>query len=300
MLPDTHPLQFVIKKIPESWRPYIRLIRLDRPIGIWLLLFPCWWAVVLASDGIVNMPAEAWKDMAKFAVGAILMRSAGCIINDLWDRQLDASVERTKSRPLATGEIGVINAQKFLIVLLVLSLALLLTFSLRTIGLGILSLPLVAIYPKMKRITWLPQLFLGFTFSWGALLGWVATTGHLGSEAFQLYAGGVLWTLGYDTIYAHQDKNDDALVGIKSTARLFGNKSRVFVTLSYVASLIFLIVARYNSASPSILTPLLASFPLAQVVWQMKTWDINDPESCLRVFKSNTLYGWLVLLLMAI
>ena len=227
------------------------------------------------------------------------MRAAGCIINDLWDRELDADVGRTKTRPLASGEISVRQALIFLAVLLALSLFILLLLPGLAIVLGIISLLPVIAYPKMKRITWWPQLFLGFTFNWGALLGWAAITNHLAWGSLLLYSGGVLWTLGYDTVYAHQDKEDDALIGIKSTARLFAEKSKVYVAAFYGLALFFLVLAKY-AAAPNILTPLLALPPLLQLVWQMRTWDMNSPRSCLRVFKSNQIYGWLVLLMLAV
>jgi 4-hydroxybenzoate polyprenyltransferase len=299
MSSDIETEQLIFKKIPAQYHPYIKLMRLDRPIGIWLLLFPCWWSVVLSNDGLANMDAHAWKLMGLMAVGAILMRSAGCIVNDLMDRKLDASVERTKSRPLASGEISVSLALRVLYGLLGLSLLVLIQLSHQAIILGVLSLGLVAAYPFMKRITWWPQLFLGLTFNWGALLGWSASTGHLNRTSFFLYAGGILWTLSYDTIYAHQDKEDDATVGIKSTARLFGQHSQKFVFGFFCLSLAFLLKAKY-AMSPSILTPLLTSLPFIQAIWQLKTWEMNDPESSLQVFKSNQFYGWLVLLMLGV
>ena len=227
------------------------------------------------------------------------MRAGGCIINDLWDRHLDANVERTKTRPLASGEISVSQALRFLAVLLFLSLMILIMLPSLTIILGAFSLFLVVIYPKMKKLTWWPQLFLGFVFNWGILMGWSAMTGKLSWECLLLYTGGIFWTLGYDTIYAHQDKKDDALVGIKSTARLFGKKSRIYVSVFYGLSLFFLMTAKY-AVSGSFLTPMLIALPAIQVVWQIRTWDINNPKSCLRIFKSNQIYGWLTLLMLAV
>ncbi|MFH1158666.1 MAG: 4-hydroxybenzoate octaprenyltransferase [Pseudomonadota bacterium] len=295
---DINLTQIIFRKVPENWHPYIKLSRLDRPIGIWLLLFPCWWGIVLSGGGMTNLSPETLKNMVLFAAGAFLMRPAGCIVNDLCDRKLDASVERTKTRPLASGEISPAHALRFLAVLLALSLMILLMLPRITIILGVLSLFLVVAYPKMKKLTWWPQLFLGFAFNWGALMGWAAMTEGLSWECLLLYIGGIFWTLGYDTIYAHQDKEDDVLVGIKSTARLFGRKSRFYVPVFYGLSLFFLMMAKYAVAG-SLLTPLLTALPALQVVWQMKTWDMDDPESCLRVFKSNQAYGWLVLLMLA-
>jgi len=299
MFTDIDLSQVIFRKLPPAWHPYIKLARLDRPIGIWLLLFPCLWSIILASDGILNLTGQSIKMLVLFVLGAILMRSAGCVINDLWDMELDASVERTKTRPLASGEISVKQAMRFLIVLLLLSFVILLLLPHMAIIMGVLSLGLVAAYPYMKRITWVPQLFLGLTFNWGALMGWAAMTGHLSPAAFYLYASGIFWTLGYDTIYAHQDKESDALVGIKSTARLFGENSKFFVGVFYILSLALLIIARYSRES-DVLTPLLSALPFAQLIWQLQKWDINDPQSCLRVFKSNQLYGWLALLTLAI
>jgi 4-hydroxybenzoate polyprenyltransferase len=299
MFSDIDLRQLIFTKLPLSWHPYIKLARLDRPIGIWLLLFPCLWSIILASDGIVNITPQTCQTLALFALGAVLMRAAGCIINDLCDIELDAAVERTKTRPLASGEISVRNALRFLIVLLALSLLVLMMLPHLTIVLGVLSLGLVIAYPYMKRITWMPQLFLGLTFNWGALMGWAAVKGHMSSACFYLYISGIFWTLGYDTIYAHQDKEGDALIGIKSTARLFGEKSKLFVAAFYALSLLFLLMARY-SREQGLLTPLLSSLPLAQAVWQLRNWDINDPQSCLRIFKSNQAYGWLALLMLSI
>ncbi|MCK5658585.1 MAG: 4-hydroxybenzoate octaprenyltransferase [Alphaproteobacteria bacterium] len=296
---DINPARMIFRKVPASWHPYIKLSRIDRPIGIWLLLFPCWWSIVLAGGGITNLSPEMWENMALFAAGAFLMRAVGCIINDLWDRHLDANVERTKTRPLASGEISVSQALRFLAVLLFLSLMILIMLPSLTIILGAFSLFLVVIYPKMKKLTWWPQLFLGFVFNWGILMGWSAMTGKLSWECLLLYTGGIFWTLGYDTIYAHQDKKDDALVGIKSTARLFGKKSRIYVSVFYGLSLFFLMTAKY-AVSGSFLTPMLIALPAMQVVWQIRTWDINNPKSCLRIFKSNQIYGWLTLLMLAV
>jgi 4-hydroxybenzoate polyprenyltransferase len=298
MSSDINTERLIFRKTPAFWHPYIKLARLDRPIGIWLLLFPCWWAIILSSGGLLKMSSTAWTIMAQVAIGAILMRAAGCIVNDLWDRKLDARVERTRTRPLASGDINVRQALAFLAVLLVLSLLILAMLPNLAIILGVASLLPVIAYPKMKRITWWPQLFLGITFNWGALLGWAAVTHQLALGSLLLYLGGIFWTLGYDTIYAHQDKDDDALVGIKSTARLFAGKSKVYVAAFYGLSLLFLVMAKY-AAAPGILTPLLALPPLLQLVWQVKIWRMDDPQSCLRTFRSNQVYGWLILLMLA-
>jgi 4-hydroxybenzoate polyprenyltransferase len=300
MFSDINLSQEIFRKAPPSWHPYIKLARLDRPIGIWLLLFPCLWGITLASNGLTNISLKTLTTIVPlFFIGAILMRAAGCIINDLWDMELDAAVERTKTRPLPSGEISVRQALRFLIVLLLLSLLVLILLPHLAIVMGVLSLGLVVAYPYMKRVTWLPQFFLGVTFNWGVLMGWAAVQGSLSSACFYLYISGIFWTLGYDTIYAHQDKESDALAGIKSTARLFGDRSKFFVGLFYGLSVLFLLFARY-SGEPGLLTPLLTLLPTAQIVWQLRNWDMNDPQSCLKVFKSNWLYGLAALAVLSI
>jgi 4-hydroxybenzoate polyprenyltransferase len=298
MSSDINTEKLIFRTTPLSWHPYIKLARLDRPVGVWLLLFPCWWAIVLSNGGLVTLSQQGLKALILVVPGAIFMRAAGCVVNDLWDRKLDASVERTRTRPLSSGEISVRQALIFLAALLLLSLFILLRLPPLAIILGIVSLLPVAAYPRMKRITWWPQLFLGFTFNWGALLGWAAATGHLAWGSLLLYAGCIFWTLGYDTIYAHQDKDDDALLGIKSTARLFAEKSKIYVGAFYGLSLFFLILAKYAVANSS-LTPLLALPPFLQLIWQIKTWDMDDAESCLKTFRSNQAFGWLILLMLA-
>ncbi len=299
MFSDINLSQIIFRKAPASWHPYIKLSRLDRPIGIWLLLIPCLWGIVLASGGIANISLQTCQTIILFAIGAVLMRSAGCVINDLWDMKLDAAVDRTKARPLASGEISVANALRFLVVLLILSLCILVLLSHTAIVLGVLSLGLVVAYPSMKRLTWVPQLFLGLTFNWGALMGWAAVTDSISLPAILLYISGIFWTLGYDTVYAHQDKEDDALIGIKSTARLFGDNSKFYVGIFYAASVIFLFVAKAE-ASFGLLTPLLTGLPAVQAGWQIRNWDMNDPHSCLKIFKSNQIYGLLALLMLAL
>jgi 4-hydroxybenzoate polyprenyltransferase len=207
-----------IDRLAPVWlRPYLKLARLDRPIGTWLLLFPCWWGLALASKG--------WPDpelLIAFALGSVVMRGAGCTYNDMVDREFDARVERTRRRPLPSGAISLRAAAVFLALQLLAGLAILFTFNTITIALGIASLALVFTYPFMKRVTWWPQAFLGLTFNWGVLMGWSAVTGDISLPALLLYTGAIAWTIGYDTIYAHQDKEDDALIGLRSTALLFG------------------------------------------------------------------------------
>ncbi len=278
---------WVGRVLPPSLALYAYLGRFDRPIGIWLLLLPGWWSIMLASDGVTRMDGRAWVIFALFGLGAVVMRAAGCVVNDLWDRRLDAQVERTKQRPLASGAVSVENAFAFLFVLLLIGFVILLQFNPLTILLGVLSLPLIAAYPLMKRITWWPQLFLGFTFNFGALMGWSAVTGAIELPALLLYVGGIFWTLAYDTIYAHQDKEDDALAGIKSTARLFGEKSRSYVAAFFCIVYVLLFTASQN----------LFLIPAAlHLIWQLYAWKPGDAVSSLRVFRSNRDFGILVLL----
>lgn len=287
-----------ISRLPLTWQPYAILMRLDRPIGWWLLLLPGWWGIMMGANGVTGMYAYDWRLMVLFLLGAIIMRGAGCIINDLWDRDLDRQVERTKMRPLASGEISLFNALVFLFFLLFTAFIILLQTSWVTIGLGMLSLVFIGTYPLMKRITWWPQAFLGVTFNFGALMGWGAAAHYIGVEALLLYIAGFFWTLGYDTIYAHQDKNDDALVGIKSTALLFGERSKFYVGLFYALSFIFIIAACFL-AKAGIVTFVFLILPAIHLFRQVIDWDMDDPENSLTIFKSNRNYGLLVLLSLA-
>ncbi|MDF3025397.1 MAG: 4-hydroxybenzoate polyprenyltransferase [Alphaproteobacteria bacterium] len=289
--------------LPKRAHPYAKLMRLDRPIGTWLLLLPGWWSIVLAAGGFAHMTKHHYFIMAMFAAGAVLMRGAGCVVNDIWDRDLDAKVERTRSRPLPAKQVKVRHAAIFLIILLLVSLGILLTFNRLTILLGFLSLLLVGIYPLMKRVTWWPQAFLGFTFNWGALMGWAAVTGSLDvpggalhSPPLWIYLGGILWTLAYDTIYAHQDKEDDAIIGVKSTARLFGNRSKIFVGLFFALALVCFGVGKFFAAE-SHLTQLLIILPVAHAMWQLQSWNMNKADSSLAKFRSNRDFGLLMLIL---
>jgi 4-hydroxybenzoate polyprenyltransferase len=278
-----------IDRIPDRLRPYAVLARWDRPIGTWLLLWPCWWAVALAPG---------WPDLpllALFAIGAVALRGAGCVINDLADRDLDARVERTRNRPLASGRLSTRQALAFLGVQLLVGLLVLLSFNSFTILLGFASMPLVIAYPFMKRITWWPQAFLGLTFNWGALVGWSAVTGDLEAPALVLYVAGFLWTLGYDTIYAHQDKVDDALIGVKSSARWLGAATPRWLWIFYAGALVLIGVAgRLVGMGPGFYLLLIVAG--AHLAWQVRTLDLDDPRSCLSRFRSNRQFGWLVFL----
>ena len=275
--------------VPAAIRPYLRLARADRPIGTWLLLLPCWWGAALATP--------TWPDakmFVLFAIGAVIMRGAGCTVNDLADRKFDASVARTATRPIASGQISVLKAFVFLALQLFFGLSILLQFNAFTVALGVSSLVLIVLYPFMKRITYWPQLFLGFTFNWGALLGWAAVKGELAAPALVLYAAGIFWTLGYDTIYAHQDKEDDILIGVKSTALKFGAQTKPWLVGFYTITVILLAATGLlaNLAWPYYSGLTLAAWQLA---WQIKSVDIADPKNCLRRFKSNRDFGLILL-----
>jgi 4-hydroxybenzoate polyprenyltransferase len=282
---------WVDRLTPRPAHPYLRLARFDRPIGTWLLLLPGWWAVALAP------PEGGWPDpwlIVLFGVGAILMRGGGCVINDLFDRDFDARVARTADRPIASGAISIPRALLFLAVLFGVSLLILLQFNLFAVAVGAASLLLVVPYPLMKRITWWPQAWLGLTFNWGALLGWAAVRGDIATPALILYAAGFFWTLGYDTIYAHQDKEDDALVGIKSTARLFGDRSRPWIAGFFAVALALLALTGWVVG---LNWPFYAGLALAtaHAVWQTASADFDDPKNCLARFKSNRDFGLIVL-----
>jgi 4-hydroxybenzoate polyprenyltransferase len=278
-----------IEHLPERLRPYAVLARWDRPIGSWLLLLPGWWALALAPGG------PDLRLVALFALGAVAMRGAGCVINDLIDRDLDARVERTRQRPLASGRLGVPQALAFLALQSLVGLLVLLAFNRFAIGLALASLPLIVIYPLMKRITWWPQAFLGITFNWGALVGWAAATGELAAPALLLYAAGFFWTLGYDTIYAHQDKTDDALIGIKSTARRLGAATPRWLWGFYGVTLALLAAAGWSAGlGPGFYLLLVAV--AGHFAWQIRTLELDEPRSCLRRFRSNRDLGLLVCL----
>ena len=276
-----------------SWsRPYLRLSRLDRPIGSWLLLMPCWCSAAL-SAGVAHRLGPLPLTIALFFIGAFAMRGAGCTWNDITDRDLDARVERTRSRPIPAGQVSVAQAFVFLVVQALVGLAVLLQFNRFAIATGIASLVIVAVYPFMKRITWWPQVVLGLAFSWGALMGFAVTFGRIDLAALVLYAGSIAWVVGYDTIYAHQDTEDDALIGIKSTARLFGANTRPALVVFY-GSAVVLIGAAFALAEvrwPAWIG--LAAFA-AHLTWQIRRIEIGDPALCLRLFKSNRDAGLLL------
>ena len=277
-----------VERLPAGLRPYAVVARWDRPIGTWLLLLPCWWSTALAPGG------PDLRLLLLFALGAIAMRGAGCTVNDLADRDLDARVERTRHRPLASGELRPGQALVFLAVQLLVGLLVLLTLNPFTIALALASVPLIVIYPFMKRVTWWPQAFLGITFNWGALVGWSAITGGLAPAALVLYAAGFFWTLGYDTIYAHQDKADDALIGVRSSARRLGDRTRPWLWVFYGIAMSLLVLAG-ALAGLGLAFYLLMALVGLHFAWQVRTVDLDDPRSCLARFRSNRDAGLLAL-----
>ena len=283
---------WVDTRAPTWSRPYLRLARFDRPIGSWLLLMPCWWSAALAtavSGDIGQLPGL----VLLFFVGAFVMRGAGCTWNDITDRDLDALVERTRSRPIPAGQVSVAQAAIFLVIQALIGLAVLLQFNRFAVATGIASLVIVAVYPFMKRITWWPQIVLGLAFSWGALMGFAVVLGRIDATALLLYAGSIAWVIGYDTIYAHQDAEDDALIGIKSTALLFGARTRFALMVFYAMAVVLIGGALWLGAARWPAAIGLAAFA-AHLVWQTARLDISDPALCLRVFRSNRDAGLLL------
>jgi len=276
---------WVDTRAPSWSRPYLRLSRLDRPIGSWLLLMPCWWSAALAA-GISGHVGSLPLTVALFFIGAFVMRGAGCTWNDITDRDLDAMVERTRSRPIPAGQVSVAQAFAFLIAQALIGLAVLVQFNRFAIFTGIASLLIVAIYPFMKRITWWPQVVLGLAFSWGALMGFAAEFARISVIALVLYAGSIAWVIGYDTIYAHQDAEDDALIGIKSTALLFGAKTKPALAIFYSLAVVLIGVALWLGAARWPAWIGLAAFA-AHLVWQIKRLELGNSPLCLRLFKSN-------------
>lgn len=283
---------WVDRSAPLWSRPYLRLARFDRPIGSWLLLMPCWWSAALAAGVAQDLHQLPWS-VVLFFVGAFVMRGAGCTWNDITDRDLDAKVERTRSRPIPAGQVSVKQAAVFLVLQALVGLVILVQFNSFAIATGIASLLIVAAYPFMKRITYWPQIVLGLAFSWGALMGFAVQFGRLDPAAFLLYAGAISWVIGYDTIYAHQDTEDDALIGIKSTALLFGARTQAAL-LAFYGLAVLLIGAALASAGAQWPAWLgLAAFT-AHLAWQIVRVDIRDSALCLRVFKSNRDAGLLL------
>jgi 4-hydroxybenzoate polyprenyltransferase len=275
-----------VARMPRGWRPYLLLARLDRPIGVWLLLLPGLWGILLAGA-----PAgrSVWL-LGLFAVGSVVMRAAGCVVNDLWDRDIDRKVARTAGRPLASGALRARHALVFLALLLLAGLAVLLQLNRLAQELGVASLLLVALYPLAKRVTWWPQLVMGFTFGFGAPMGYAAASGRIDAAWAALYGAAILWDLGFDTIYAHQDREDDVLVGVKSTARLFAERTKPFLAACYAGTMVMLALAGWLAGLSVWFYPALL-LPGMLLGWQVAVLDIDDPGLCLRLFRANREVG---------
>ncbi|MEM7073678.1 MAG: 4-hydroxybenzoate octaprenyltransferase [Pseudomonadota bacterium] len=296
---------WVDRYAPAGTRPFLRLSRADRPIGTWLLLLPCWWGLALAMlyDGEAR-----WHDLWIFcgcAIGAFLMRGAGCTWNDITDRDIDGRVSRTAARPIPSGQVSTRAALIWAIVQSLLAFCILLTFHPMAIVLGVVSLVPVAIYPFAKRFTWWPQVFLGIAFNWGALLAWTAHTGELQAPACVLYLAGIAWTLFYDTIYAHQDAEDDALIGVKSTARLFGRATPTWLRRFLIAAVslmaLAVILAAVNGAPGAVLVALVGPWAFGlHLFWQLRSFNPEDDTALVRLFRSNRDAGLLPLPFFAI
>ncbi len=290
---DAGARNWVDRFAPAALVPYLRLARADRPIGFFLLAFPCFWSVSLAARSQGDAYPDPWL-LLLFAIGALVMRGAGCTYNDLIDRDLDAQVARTRGRPLPSGQVSPRAAIIFMLVLCLIGFAVLLSFNGATIWLGLGVLPIVALYPFVKRVSHWPQVVLGLAFNWGALLGWPAVLGRLDWPAIVLYAGAVAWTIGYDTIYAHQDREDDDLIGVKSTALRFGRATKAWLALLYASAWLAITAAGIMAhAGTAFLLVMMAA--AAQLAWQVATLDIDDAENCLQRFRSNREFAALVL-----
>ena len=292
VVPDAVSGNWVDRYAPKYIRPYAQLARWDRPIGWWLLLWPCWWSVALATNSLEQISPNLWY-LILFLIGSIAMRGAGCTYNDIVDRNIDTQVERTKLRPIPSGQISTFRAIIFLVFQALVGFFVLVQFNLYTVVLGLCSLLVVAIYPFMKRITHWPQLVLGLAFSWGALVGWTAVVGSLNISALLLYFAAVFWTIGYDTIYAQQDKEDDSLIGIKSTALLFGDKTKFALAIFYSGCVILLATSflLVGSGYLAFIGLLVGSLHLG---WQIANLNIEDSSNCLRLFRSNRDFGWII------
>jgi len=289
---DAAPGNWVDRYAPAITRPYLRLSRADRPIGTWLLFVPCMWGLALAILATDRTGQHDLWTIGGCAIGAFLMRGAGCTWNDITDRDIDGSVARTRSRPIPAGQVTVIGALIWMIVQALLAFFILLTFYPTAIALGVLALLPVAIYPFAKRFTWWPQIFLGLAFNWGALLAWAAHTNSIGPVPIVLYFAGIAWTLFYDTIYAHQDAEDDALIGVKSTARLFGDRSRewlrLFLTVTVVLFGLAVVLAVYERSILSVVIAIGGPWAMGwHLTWQLAKFDPDDNAALLKIFRSN-------------
>ncbi|PYF11062.1 4-hydroxybenzoate polyprenyltransferase [Rhodobacter viridis] len=301
---DAYRGNWVDHTAPAFSRPYLRLSRADRPIGTWLLLLPCWWSIALAAATDSLRAFDLWLALG-CAIGAFLMRGAGCTWNDITDRDFDGQVARTRSRPIPSGQVSVKQAAGWMVAQTAIAALILFTFNWAAIGMGVLALVPVAVYPFAKRFTWWPQAFLGVAFNWGALLGWVAHKGSLGLAPVALYAAGIIWTLFYDTIYAHQDKEDDALIGVKSTARLFGANTQRWLTLFLILTVVLMTAAVLLALLP-LGNPLVLALGLCapwamgwHMAWQMRRLDIDDADTCLMLFRKSRDTGLFAALFLA-
>ena len=294
IIADAAHRNWVDRYAPGAAKPYLKLARADRPIGSWLLLFPCWWSQALGELNTGQTLPNLWY-LVLFLVGAFVMRGAGCTWNDIVDRDYDGRVERTALRPIPSGQVSVRQALLFGVALSLTGLAVLLQFNWFTVGLGIASLGLIAVYPFSKRFTYWPQFVLGLTFKWGALVGWAAIQGNLALAPAVLYVGCVCWTIGYDTIYAHQDKDDDAILGLKSTALRFGERTHVWLWSFFSAALALWLVSGILAGAQHLFFVAMA-LVAAHFIWQITTLAIDDPANCLTRFRSNRFVGWIIFL----
>ncbi|WP_410010939.1 4-hydroxybenzoate octaprenyltransferase [Rhizobium sp. NRK18] len=294
---------FVYRLLPPGLWPYAQLARWDRPIGWQLLMWPCFWSAALAANARAAVHTFSGSQLVwhllLFFIGAVAMRGAGCTYNDLVDHKIDAKVERTRSRPLPSGRVTRMQAKAFIVLQALVGLLVLLQFNWFTVVLGVCSLVVIAIYPFAKRFTDWPQFFLGLAFSWGALMGWAAAFGSLSAAPLVLYAAAIFWTIGYDTIYAHQDKEDDALIGVRSTARLFGENTRIWLAGLYGATVV-LIAAACILAGAGFVVYLGLIVGAGLLAWQIAVIDIDDGEQCLKLFKFNNKVGAVIFLGMLI
>jgi 4-hydroxybenzoate polyprenyltransferase len=289
---DTVAGHWAEKWLPEAMRPYARLARLERPIGWWLLLLPGWWSIAIATVSRGGGLPDPWL-LALFLIGAVLMRGAGCTFNDLVDRDVDGKVARTRGRPLPSGQVSPASAVLFMLALVLAALLILVQFNAFSIVLGLASAAPIAVYPFMKRVTYWPQLFLGVAFNWGALLGWTAVTGSLALPPLLLYAGGIAWTLAYDTIYAHQDKEDDLLIGLKSTALKFGGSTPRWLALFFAIALALIWLAGLLAGTGWVFAIGIVAAAF-HAIWQLRQLDIADPGRCLMLFRSNRDFGLII------
>ncbi|MGE0630294.1 MAG: 4-hydroxybenzoate octaprenyltransferase [Hyphomicrobiaceae bacterium] len=293
LIADASSGNWVDSLAPACAKPYLKLARFDRPIGAWLLLFPCWWSQALAELALGRPYPDPWY-LLLFFVGAFVMRGAGCTWNDIVDRNYDGRVERTALRPIPSGQVSVKQAIAFGVALSLVGLLVLIQFNTFAIWTGIASLGLIVAYPFFKRFTYWPQIMLGLTFKWGALVGWAAVMGSLGWPALILYAGSILWTIGYDTIYAHQDKEDDAMLGLKSSALRLGGQTRPWLAAFYAGAVVLWSWAALLVGAGPVFFAVMAAIGI-QLAWQTATLDTDDAANCLVRFRSNRYVGWLLL-----